>query len=58
MAEKFKDAGDCPIRDVEIQKASDTPAFDKHAGELWIGSTWITVREARQLRDWLTEVIP
>ena len=57
-SERFKDAGDCPIRSVEIQGPDDSPAVQKHEGELWLGAEWITVRQARELRNWLNEVIP
>lgn len=59
MAEKFKDAGDCPIRSVEIQGEDEGHAgVSSHVGELWLGAEWITVKQARALRDWLDEVIP
>lgn len=30
----------------------------KNAGTLWTGSCWLTVAQARELRDWLNEAIP
>lgn len=57
--EQFKDAGDCPVRSVEIQGADDGhDGVNKHVGELWLGAEWLTVQQARALRDWLNEVIP
>jgi hypothetical protein len=55
--EQFKDVGDCPIRSVEIEEG-DKPHSESHAGELWLGAEWITVQQARWLREWLNEVIP
>lgn len=57
MAEKFNDVGDCPIESVEIE-AGETMVGGRHIGELWLGAEWITVAQARALRDWLNEVIP
>lgn len=58
MAEEFKDAGDCPVRSVEIQGPSDDPVFQHFIGKLWLGAEWIDVQQARELRDWLNKVIP
>lgn len=57
-SERFKDAGDCPIRSVEIQGPSNEAPFAPQVGKLWLGAEWIDVAQARLLRDWLNEVIP
>lgn len=57
--EQFKDVGDCPVRSIEIElNKHEEPYREKHVGKLWTGAEWITVREARALRDWLNEVLP
>lgn len=58
MSEAFKDAGDCPVRTVEIQGPSLELSVQKHVGELWLGAEWIDVAKARAFRDWLNEVLP
>lgn len=40
---------------IHIECHRDYP--DKH-GLLWTGSTWLTVVEARRLREWLNRAIP
>lgn len=57
MSEKFNDIGDCPVRSVEIERG-DKEYTEDHAGKIWLGAEWITVSQARALRDWLDEVIP
>ena len=57
-SERFKDAGDCPVRSIEIETGDDLGAGADHIGELWVGAEWIDVQKARELRDWLNKVIP
>lgn len=56
-SERFKDVGDCPVRSVQIETGEDG-CPEKHIGKLWLGAEWITVAEARALRNWLNEVLP
>jgi hypothetical protein len=59
MAENFIDAGDCPVRSIEIERnEDDEPHRRNHVGQLWTGAEWITVAQARVLREWLNQVIP
>jgi len=32
--------------------------FPNQVGKIWTGATWLTVEQARELRDWLDEAIP
>ena len=37
---------------------TDTEKFPKHVGELYVNGDWFTVEQARELRDFLNEVLP
>ena len=57
MAEKFNDIPPFPrCPDIEIEH--DAKQYPEYVGKLWLGSTWLDVAEARELRDWLNKVIP
>lgn len=56
-SEQFNELPPCPVcTDIEIER--DAKAWPDHVGKLWMGSTWLSVAEARELRDWLNKVIP
>lgn len=56
-SEKFNDVGPCPVcPDMEIEQ--DSKKYPANAGKLWMGSSWLTVAQAREMRDWLNKVIP
>lgn len=42
-----------PIMEIETD-----PRYPNTLGLLWSVRTWLTVEQARDLRDWLNEVIP
>jgi hypothetical protein len=42
-----------PIAEIEAD-----PRYPKQVGKLWVNSTWMTIEQARELRDWLDEAIP
>jgi hypothetical protein len=60
VVEQFNDIG--PFRDndgdsmFEIEK--NTEDYPREVGKLWTGNGWLTVADARKLRDWLNKVIP
>jgi hypothetical protein len=55
--EKFNELPPFPVcTDIEIER--DEKNYPEHVGKLWLGSTWFSVAEARELRDWLNKVIP
>lgn len=57
VAEKFNDIPPFPrCPDIEIEH--DAKQYPEYVGKLWLGSTWLDVAEARELRDWLNKVIP
>lgn len=56
-SERFNDLPPCPAcADIEIER--DAKNYPEYVGKLWMGSTWLSVAEARELRDWLNKVIP
>lgn len=59
MDEQFRtDAGECPIDGIDIQGPDVDPGIRSNVGKLWTGARWLTVAQARELRDWLNEIIP
>lgn len=60
ISEQFNDVG--PFLDSDGRECfgieKDTKTYLKFVGQLWVGSTWLTVADARDLRDWLDKVLP
>jgi hypothetical protein len=55
--EKFNtEAGPCPHKVMEVEKGAEN--YPNQVGKLWTGDDWVTVAQARELRDWLNKVIP
>lgn len=55
--EHFNNVGPFPLCD-DIAIERDAENYPDHVGKLWTGSTWLSVGEARALRNWLTEALP
>lgn len=41
-----------------IGHIEDDPDYPDEAGKIWLRGTWLDVAKARELRDWLSKVIP
>lgn len=57
--QQFNNVGPFSIDgDSVMEIESNFKDYPQQFGKLWTGATWLTVDEARELRDWLDDAIP
>lgn len=56
--QQFRSVGPFEIGGEPVIEVERDPKYEKHLGKLWIGSTWITLEQAKALHVWLGEALP
>jgi hypothetical protein len=56
--QQFRNVGPFTIDGEPVIEIERDQKYSKNLGKLWIGSTWITLEQARELHHWLTEALP
>lgn len=57
--EKFKNTGTLKRDDFTVAEfETDKKQYPRHVGKLYIDGNWFDVDQARELRDFLNEVLP